>query len=541
MGKLFKSSPFQRFPSSAIFSTKILGIAVFTIFFVLVMVNQIEMVINSHQFIPLPSNQWSHIRIVPLPMNVTNGTDVYFLHDTFTFETTSSSKILKSAIQRYHSLIFTQQTSNGIDSSFDPLNDKIAGFNLTDNTNINPNFINKLVINIISKDETLQLGMDESYSLLLETKGFELNAKTVFGALRGLESFSQMIEYSRFNTASSYFIQHCPWRIFDKPRFQHRGTLLDTSKQYIPIQAIQSFIDALSYSKFNVFHWHLIVGSQKTQSNNQTYSHSEIKTIVEYAKERGIRVLVEVDMPAAGQKCNIAFDSSTDEPYELALGLMKETRHLFPENLIHFGRYKENMVCNDDKDSSEEIKKDRIDKTNTGVWEFFQSKIVDYILQQENQERSPVLWQMDDDDDNDNNNLLSIENDESLIPKQVILQINQLSTLQRAIENGYRVIASNSFGGLNQTWQSLYNNDFTVNITNSDQLARVLGGETNMEITQVVIDDDKKSIISQDWITRNAAAAERLWSPPCINGADLERDVEPRLERFQLLLMSRVN
>jgi len=67
----------------------------------------------------------------------------------------------------------------------------------------------------------LQLDTDESYTLDIPLTGpATLSAKTVFGAMHGLETLSQLISFN-FDT-QSYVIRHAPWHIDDAPRFQHR-------------------------------------------------------------------------------------------------------------------------------------------------------------------------------------------------------------------------------------------------------------------------------------------------------------------------------
>ena len=95
-----------------------------------------------------------------------------------------------------------------------------------------------------------QLETDESYQLSVSTDGAAIiSAKTVYGALRALESFSQLVLFDY--DQEQYVVPNCPLNIKDAPRFPHRGLLLDTSRHFQPLSEIERTIDALSYAKYN--------------------------------------------------------------------------------------------------------------------------------------------------------------------------------------------------------------------------------------------------------------------------------------------------
>jgi hexosaminidase len=154
--------------------------------------------------------------------------------------------------------------------------------------------------------------------LLIGTQQAMLHAATVYGALHGLETFSQLVFYNF--TSGVYQINNVPWNITDKPRFPHRGILIDTSRHFEPVQAVKRVLDAMSYAKFNVLHWH-IVDSQSFPIQSITYpklwngaytgqerfTAEDAKDVVEYARLRGVRVIPEFDMPGhAGSWCTVS-------------------------------------------------------------------------------------------------------------------------------------------------------------------------------------------------------------------------------------------
>jgi hexosaminidase len=147
------------------------------------------------------------------------------------------------------------------------------------------------------------LGEDESYVLNVSSAGARLDSPTATGALRGLETFSQLIASGAdgFEVASV--------RIEDRPRYPWRGLMLDVSRHWMPPDVIRRNLDAMAAVKLNVLHWHLSddqgfrVESKlypklaELGSDGDFYTQGQIREIVAYAAERGIRVLPEFDIP----------------------------------------------------------------------------------------------------------------------------------------------------------------------------------------------------------------------------------------------------
>jgi len=166
--------------------------------------------------------------IWPIPQQFTNGSSTVVVGSGFSFNSSSTSTVITTGIERYKDLTFdhgTPQTSGQL---------------------------MKLQIIVTSADETLQLETDESYVLDIPTGSdtATLQANTVFGALHGLETFSQLVRYS-FDRGT-YEIPNAPWHIKDWPRFPHRGLLVDTSRHFEPIKTLYAVIDSLTYAKMNV-------------------------------------------------------------------------------------------------------------------------------------------------------------------------------------------------------------------------------------------------------------------------------------------------
>jgi hexosaminidase len=94
----------------------------------------------------------------------------------------------------------------------------------------------------------------EKYQLTIRTTdNWELLADCHVGFLRGLETFSQLFERKN----NKYFIKGRPILIDDQPDFVWRGVMIDSSRHFLPIDAIKHQIDALMYNKMSVLHWHI--------------------------------------------------------------------------------------------------------------------------------------------------------------------------------------------------------------------------------------------------------------------------------------------
>ena len=150
--------------------------------------------------------------IWPQPKHATNGSEVLTLTPSASFFVDANhadkGQLLHAAFERYARLSFPHSTTK-------------VGTLAT------------LKVSIDNADESHpQLDTDESYTLAVASSGASLTAKTVYGALRGLETFSQLVRFDFED--ESYVIDGCPWSISDAPRFPHRGLMIDTARHFQP-------------------------------------------------------------------------------------------------------------------------------------------------------------------------------------------------------------------------------------------------------------------------------------------------------------------
>jgi hexosaminidase len=286
--------------------------------------------------------------VVPLPALATNGSAMLQLSPAFAIRPSDASSqhpVLDAAASRIEAALFAHGgRSDAAESSGAKLH--------------------TLVVNVTHSFERPKLGGDESYSLRIsaDQPAATLTAGTINGALHGLQTFAQLCHFDFDNDAVA--ISRVPWSIDDKPRFAHRGLMLDTSRHFYPPAALIPLLDAMSAVKMNVFHWHLsdstsfplIVPNTNLSAGaygrSQRYSRVDVETVVQAATERGIRVVPEFDLPAhtAPAWCvgepGICTDSATTvnpastrlyEVIEAVIAAVAGPDALFPDEWIHLG------------------------------------------------------------------------------------------------------------------------------------------------------------------------------------------------------------
>jgi len=150
------------------------------------------------------------------------------------------------------------------------------------------------------------LKTDESYMLVVAAPRVQIRAATVYGAIYALESLVQLVVDN-----AEAGCQLPGTTIVDAPRFAFRATMIDTARHWYALSAIKMHLDAMAAVKMNVLHWHIVDSqsfpfvSKHLPSLSATgafrpdhvYTAADIRTVVAYAAERGIRVIPEIDTP----------------------------------------------------------------------------------------------------------------------------------------------------------------------------------------------------------------------------------------------------
>ncbi len=151
------------------------------------------------------------------------------------------------------------------------------------------------------------IGADESYRLVVEPATIRLTAPTTLGALHGLETLIQLVTAD----SSGYFVPTVT--ITDAPRFRWRGLMVDVARHFIEHETLKRNLDAMAAVKMNVLHLHLTddegfrVESKlfpklhERGANGRYYTQTQLRELVEYARQRGILIVPEFDLPGHSQ------------------------------------------------------------------------------------------------------------------------------------------------------------------------------------------------------------------------------------------------
>jgi hexosaminidase len=226
---------------------------------------------------------------------------------------------------------------------------------------------NTLIVEVQQSGDFVQsVNEVEAYTLKVTPTQAFLKADTVVGALRGLETLLQLVGSDR----DGYFVPAV--NILDQPRFHWRGLLIDVCRHWQPVEVIKRNLDGMAAVKLNVLHWHLTddqgvrIESKKYAkltemgSAGDYYTQDQVREIVAYARDRGIRVIPEFDMPghttawlagypqlgSAPGPYNIehafgvfdpALDPTRENTYEFLDGFLGEMAALFPDAYVHIG------------------------------------------------------------------------------------------------------------------------------------------------------------------------------------------------------------
>jgi hexosaminidase len=369
-----------------------------------------------------------------------------------------------------------------------------------------------------------ELGEDESYTLEVTPGGSKLHAANPLGVLRGLQTFLQLVSIGPEGfSATAISIQ-------DQPRFPWRGLMIDSGRHFIPLDVIRRNLDGMEAVKMNVFHWHLSEDQgfrveshkypklQELSSDGLYYTQAEIRDLIAYARDRGIRVVPEFDMPghstawfvahpeiASGsgpyqieRKWGVfdpAMNPTEEKTYKFLNELIGEMSKLFPDQFFHIGG---DEVNGKEWDANPEIQtymKAHKLKDNVALQAYFSGRVQDIVAKHG---KTPVGW------------------DEILVPgvpKAIVIQSwRGADSLAAAAQQGYRGILSNGYY-LDLGWSAARHyavdpmGGAAASLTPAEQ-QNILGGESCMWSEYV----NAENVDSRIW-PRNAAIAERLWSP----------------------------
>jgi len=372
---------------------------------------------------------------------------------------------------------------------------------------------------------------DESYQLNVTPQQARLTAATPVGVLRGLETFLQLVELDAQGFSAPAV------RITDRPRFPWRGLMIDVCRHWIPEEVLKRNIDGMATVKLNVLHLHLTDDQgfrieskkyprlQEMGSDGHYYTQAQITGLIAYARDRGIRVVPEIEMPGHSTSWYVGYpeiasgpgpyqierkwgifaptlDPTREETYTFLDSLIGEIAALFPDEYLHVGGDEVNGKQWDTNPQILAFKKMQGMKDNADLQLYFNRHLLPIVHKYG---KKMVGW------------------DEIFhpdLPQDIVVQSwRGPESLAQAARLGYMSILSNG-----------YYLDFTLppadyyrvdplggaaaSLT-PEQASRVLGGEACMWSELVT----PENVDSRIWPSA-AAIAERFWSPEGVMDVD---------------------
>lgn len=259
--------------------------------------------------------------------------------------------------------------------------------------NVAPGKTSDRAINFAIDPSLARLG-DEGYVLEVTPKRVTIRASGAAGLFYGAQSLRQLLPPAVFASSPQTEVA---WsipavRIEDQPRFRWRGAMLDVCRHFMPKEHVLRFIDLLALHKMNTFHWHLTddqgwrieirkypklteIGAWRKETrlgherknpvgfdkkpHGGFYTQKDIRDVVEYARERHITIVPEIEMPGHAQAAIAAYPELgvTGQPLEVwtrwgvnanifnpnektilfLQDVLTEVLELFPGTFIHIG------------------------------------------------------------------------------------------------------------------------------------------------------------------------------------------------------------
>lgn len=381
-----------------------------------------------------------------------------------------------------------------------------------------------LLIHTVHGSERVQkLGEDESYELVISQSGAKLTAPSPLGILHGLQTFLQLVE----TTTNGFAVPVVT--IKDQPRFAWRGLLIDVGRHFIPLDVLKRNLDGMAAVKMNVLHWHLYDNEgfrveskrfpklQGSGSDGLYYTQDEIREFVAYAHDRGIRVVPEFEMPGHSRSlfagypemasgpgpyaiepggADAVMDPTREATYKFIDKFIEEMAKLFPDDYFHIGGDEVNGHQWDANPKIQAFIHAHGMKNNQDLQAYFNRRLQKILSKHH---KIMMGW------------------DEVLhpdLPKTVVVQSwRGQQSLATAAQQGYSGLLSFGYY-LDLMWPA--SRHYAVDpmsgaaaSLSAEEKKRIVGGEACMWSEWVT----PENIDSRIW-PRNAAIAERLWSPP---------------------------
>ncbi len=396
------------------------------------------------------------------------------------------------------------------------------------------------------------VGEDESYELTVTPKQARLTAATPLGVLRGLETFLQLVRVEGGRAVVAAV------KISDRPRFPWRGLMIDVCRRWQPIEVVKRSLDGMAAVKLNVFHWHLSEDQgfrieskvfprlHEMGSDGKYFTQDQVREVIAYARERGIRVVPEFDLPGHSTSWLVGhpelgvvpgpfsivrewgvfdnvLDPSKDEVYVLLDKFFGEMAGLFPDAYMHIGGDEVTpRQWNGSARVQDFIYRKNLDGAH-GIQAYFNQRVNEIFTRHG---KRMVGW----------DEVLSPE-----LPRNIVVHSwRGPKSLAEAARLGYDGILSNGYyiDLLHPASDHYASDPIPADSTlTADERKHILGGEATMWSEFV----SPETIDSRIW-PRTAAIAERLWSPAEVRDvADMYRRLEIESVRLGALGLSHLS
>ncbi|XP_075215127.1 chitooligosaccharidolytic beta-N-acetylglucosaminidase-like [Lycorma delicatula] len=443
------------------------------------------------------------------------------------------------------------------------------------------------ITNLIT--DNLSLNTNEGYTLIVNEENDNtmlavIRGETFFGVRNGLETLAQLIVYD--NVRNGLVIPSYS-KIEDYPQYSYRGILLDTSRNYFSVDSIKRTIDVMAANKLNSFHWHITdshsfplmlnnfrqFAEHGAYSSEKIYTEKDVKSIIDYASIRGVRIIPELDAPAhIGEGWQWTpedtvlclnkepWESYCFEPpcgqlnplsehvYNILGALYKEFIRLFKPDIFHMGGDEVHQNC---WSTSEDIKNwidsnfpvnntTTIDKLKNDLnnpvqkekninqkgfielWNYFQERALKKLKEASeyfDHNAQAVIWTSD----------LTSKKNLNLLNKDYIIQVwttRYDNIISELLQKDFRIILSNydalyfnsGYGGwttdftdsIYRAWHRVYENFQDFPECLPPQRKELVLGQEAAVWSEMV---SEGSLDSKLW-PRAAALAERTWTNP---------------------------
>ena len=447
---------------------------------------------------------------------------------------------------------------------------------------------------IVKEKGDVKLDVDETYTLQVDKTQVLLTANNDIGAIRGLETLMQLVQAN----AKGYFFKGVS--IEDGPRFPWRGLLISQPYHFMPMDVIKRTLDAMAAVKMNVLHFYISDDQgyrieskvyprlHQLASDGMYFTHEQVKEMVQYAHQRGIRVVPEIDVPGHSTAMIYAYphlasvprhyelqdhwgvfdptlDPTKESTYVFLDSLLSEVASLFPDQYFHIGG-DENTGRDWKRNATiQSFMKENGFKTTLQLQNYFNRK-VQAILQKNG--KIAIGWdevlmkELSSADAKkyfDEGNYKMLVEEE--VPKDIVIQSwRGMEALLASAKNGYKSILSKgyyidlvqpaSYHYLTDPFP--FRNEVIIpdseanfdrfeseiikkvkqgeSLISAEEEKLILGGEATMWTEHV----SAETFDSRVW-PRTAAIAERLWSPADVRDVD---DMYRRLDAISIYLES---